>query len=101
MAKKGGFPARDMVRISLADFDDEVAAAFAAAENRDNLMLARQATEQRLALQREMGVEQPRLLSEHRCLCGCRGGYEFQLFFNDHPYERLPCAVLGVGRAQP
>ncbi len=42
-----------------------VAASFAAAqENRDDPALARKALALRLALQREMGVEQPRLLSD-------------------------------------
>ena len=45
--------------------DGDVAAAFAAAqENPDDPVLARRATRMRLALQREMGIEQPRLLSE-------------------------------------
>jgi hypothetical protein len=45
--------------------DDDVATAFAAAqENPDDPTLARKAIQQRLALQREMGIEQPRLLSE-------------------------------------
>ncbi len=45
--------------------DEDVAASFAAAqENRDDPMLARKALALRLALQREMGVEEPRLLSE-------------------------------------
>ena len=45
--------------------DEDVAAAFAAAqENPDNQALARRAIQQRLALQREMGVEEPRLLSD-------------------------------------
>ena len=45
--------------------DADVVAAFAASrENPDNPALARHATGQRLAPQREIGVEQPRLLSE-------------------------------------
>ena len=45
--------------------DEDVAAAFAAAqENPDDPALARRAHAMRLALQREMGIEQPRLLSE-------------------------------------
>ena len=45
--------------------DEDVAAAFAAAQaNPDNPALARRAIQQRLALQREMGNETPRLLSE-------------------------------------
>jgi len=44
--------------------DEAVAAAFNAAEaTPDDPAIMRQATEQRLALQREMGIEQPRLLS--------------------------------------
>ena len=45
--------------------DDAVAATFTAAqENPDNPALASNANQQRLALQREMGIAQPRLLSD-------------------------------------
>ena len=45
--------------------DDDVAAAFAAVqENPDDPKLARHAHAMRLALQREMGIEQPRLLGD-------------------------------------
>ena len=45
--------------------DADVAASFAkAAENPDDPILTRKAIQQRLALQREMGIEQPRLLSD-------------------------------------